>query len=63
MPITLKELRQKPVKELLTLLNEEREQLGKLRFRNNEGKLRRHHLFKEKKKTIARILTLVKENG
>lgn len=59
--ISTKELRQKPEKELLTLLNEEKEKLRKLRFQNSEGKLRRNHLFSEKRKTIARILTIVKK--
>ena len=59
--ITTKELRQKSEKELLTLFNEEKEKLRKLRFQNSEGKLRRNHLFTEKRKTIARVLTLLKK--
>jgi ribosomal protein L29 len=59
--ISIKELRQKSEKELLTLLNEEKEKLRKLRFQNSEGKLRRNHLFSQKRKTIARILTIVKK--
>jgi len=59
--ITIKELRQKSEKELLTLLNEEKEKLRKLRFQNSEGKLRRNHLFTQKRRTIARILTLLKK--
>lgn len=59
--ITTKELRQKSEKELLTLFNEEKEKIRKLRFQNSEGKLRRNHLFTEKRKTIARILTLLKK--
>jgi len=61
MPISIKELRQKKEPELLTLLNEEKEKLRKLRFRNSEGKLRRNHLFAEKRRTISRILTLLKK--
>lgn len=59
--ITIKELRQKSEKELLTLLAEEKEKLRKLRFQNSEGKLRRNHLFAEKRQTIARILTITKK--
>jgi len=61
MPISIKELHQKKEIELLALLNEEKEKLRKLRFKNNEGKLRRNHLFTEKRKTIARILTILKK--
>lgn len=59
--ISIKELRQKSEKELLTILEEEKEKLRKLRFQNGEGKLRRNHLFTEKRKTIARVLTLLKK--
>jgi len=59
--ITIKELRQKSEKELLTLITEEKEKLRKLRFQNSEGKLRRNHLFAEKRRTIARILTITKK--
>ena len=59
--ISIKELRQKSEKELLTLLNEEKEKLRKLRFQNSEGKLRRNHLFSQKHRTIARILTILKK--
>jgi|GEM_PF-1638063 len=59
--ISIKELRQKSEKELLTLLNEEKEKLRKLRFSNSEGKLRRNHLFTQKRRTIARILTILKK--
>lgn len=61
MSITIKELRQKKELDLLTLLNEEKEKMRKLRFQNSEGKLRRNHLFSEKRKTIARILTITKK--
>jgi|WetSurMetagenome_2_1015567.scaffolds.fasta_scaffold713678_2 ribosomal protein L29 len=59
--IPIKELRQKSEKELLTLLNEEKEKLRKLRFQNSEGKLRRNHLFSQKRRTIAQILTIIKK--
>lgn len=59
--ISTKELRQKSEKELLTLLDEEKEKIRKLRFQNSEGKLRRNHLFQEKRRTIARILTILKK--
>ena len=59
--IPIKELRQKSEKELLTLLNEEKEKLRKLRFQNSEGKLRRNHLFSQKRRTIAQILTILKK--
>jgi len=57
--MSIKELRQKSEKELKTILLEEGENLRKLRFQNNEGKLRRNHLFKGSKKTVARILTIL----
>ncbi len=57
--VTIKELRQKSEKELRAILTEEGESLRKLRFQNNEGKLRRNHLFSESKKNIARILTIL----
>jgi len=59
--ISLKELHQKSEKELLALLAEEKEKLRKLRFQNSEGKLRRNHLFAEKRRTIAQILTITKK--
>lgn len=55
-----KELRQKSEKELSELMNEEKENLRKYRFQNTEGKLRRNHLFKNSKRTIARVLTINK---
>jgi ribosomal protein L29 len=58
--ISIKELRQKSKKELSVLLKDEKEQLRKLRFENSEGKMRRNHLFAQKRKTIARVLTILK---
>ena len=58
--ISIKELRQKSKKELSVLLKDEKEQLRKLRFENSEGKMRRNHLFAQKRKTIACVLTILK---
>lgn len=58
--MNIKELRQKSELELKKLIQEEGEALRKLRFQNNEGKLRRNHLFSSSKKNIARALTLLK---
>ncbi|MBM3256101.1 MAG: 50S ribosomal protein L29 [Candidatus Moranbacteria bacterium] len=63
MSIKIKELRQKSKKELYVLLKDEREQLRKLRFENSEGKMRRNHLFAQRRKTIAKILTILKHEA
>ncbi len=62
MSIKIKELRQKSEKELIALLAEEKEGLRKLRFSDSAGKLKRNHLYSEKRKTIARVKTLLKKD-
>ncbi len=56
----LVELKQKPISELSPLLNEQRELLRELEFQAREGQLKQFHKIKLTKKTIARILTLLK---
>ena len=56
----LVELKQKPISELSTLLHEQRELLRELEFQVREGQLKQLHKIKLTKKTIARILTLLK---
>ena len=56
-----RELRQKTEKELHALLKELREKLRSLRFDLAAGKVKNVRLIKENKKTIARILTILKE--
>ncbi len=56
----LVELKQKPISELSTLLNEQRAHLRELEFQVREGQLKQLHKIKLTKKTIARILTLLK---
>lgn len=61
MAISIKEIRQKSKKELISLYWEEKEKIRKLRFLESEGKLRRNHLLSEKRKTIAQINTVLKD--
>lgn len=56
----LVELKQKSVSELKTLLAEQRALLRELEFQVREGQLKQLHKIKLTKKTIARILTLLK---
>jgi ribosomal protein L29 len=58
--MNLVELKQKPISELRTFLNEQRELLRELEFQVREGQLKQLHKIKLTKKTIARILTLLK---
>ena len=57
----IKELRQKPKKELEHLLKEARKKLSRLRFDLNSKKLKNVREISESKKTIARIITILKE--
>ena len=59
----LVELKQKPISELSTLLNEQRAILRELEFQVREGQLKQIHKIKLTKKTIARILTLLKADS
>lgn len=59
----LKELKEKSVGELEKMLREERESVRALRFAvstNQESKVRK---IRAARKTIARILTLIKQNA
>ena len=59
----LKELKEKSVGELQKLLGEQRESVRALRFAvatNQESKVRK---IRASRKTIARILTLIKRNA
>lgn len=56
----LVELKQKPISDLRPLLNEQRALLRELEFQVREGQLKQLHKIKLTKKTIARILTLLK---
>ena len=55
-----KELRQKPKEELKKQLTDSREKLRLLRFDLAGGKVKNIREIREVKKTIARILTLMK---
>lgn len=57
----IKELRQKPEKELQHLLQENREKLRQFRFDLASKKLKNIRQIRETRKDIARILTLTKE--
>jgi large subunit ribosomal protein L29 len=57
----LKQLKTKSVKELSKLLAEYREKLRDLRFKVSAKQLKNIKEIKGVKKTIARILTLLKE--
>ena len=59
----LKELKEKSAGELEKMLREERENVRALRFAvatNQESKVRK---IRSSRKTIARILTLIKQNA
>lgn len=54
------ELKQKPISELPALLGEQRNILRDLEFQAHEGQLKQFHKIQLTKKTIARILTLLR---
>ena len=56
-----KELAQKSDKDLHDMLAEEREALGKLRVRAQEGALKKVTDIKEKKVVIAQIMTVLNQ--
>lgn len=56
-----KELRELTDEELKTKLNELKEELFNLRVNKSLGKLGQPHRFKEVKRDIARILTILRE--
>jgi len=55
------QLRKKDKKELQKILLQEKEKLRNLRFDLAAGKLKNHRQIPEKRREIARILTLIKE--
>lgn len=55
------ELRKKPETELKKMIAEYRERLRKLRFDLTSGKIKNIREIRDFKKTIARILTILKE--
>jgi large subunit ribosomal protein L29 len=56
-----KELREMNIEELKKLLAEKRETAQKLRFDISGKQVKNHREFRNTKKDIARILTLLKE--
>ncbi|RME58253.1 50S ribosomal protein L29 [Candidatus Parcubacteria bacterium] len=56
------ELKRKSVAELQKLLQEKREELRTLRFDIAAGKVKNLFLLRDTKKTIARILTLLRQH-
>ena len=58
----IKELRQKPEKELRELLDEDRHKLGQLKFALASKKLKNHRQIRELRKEIARIITILKKD-
>lgn len=58
----IKELKTKNAQELEMLLKELREKQRKLKFDLAEKKLKNPHEFGETRKTIARILTVKRDN-
>ena len=59
----LRELKQRTDKELKETLNSLRDKLRELRFNLAGGKVKNIREIHQTKKTIARILTLLKEHG
>jgi len=57
----IKELKNKPEAELERMLKEEREHLRNLKFDLASKKLKKVREVREVKKTIARVMTLLKE--
>lgn len=54
-------LRQKTKEELRVLAGELKNELLKLRFDKALNKLAKTHLLREKRKALARVLTVIKE--
>ncbi len=57
----LQELQQKSVQDLRELLAETRQELRELRFKASEGQLKTIHKISATRKTIARILTIIRQ--
>jgi ribosomal protein L29 len=58
-----KVLREKPQETLQKLLQENREELRRLRFNLSQGKLKKVDNVKKTKSNIARILTILHEKS
>ena len=58
--MNIAEIRQKPKKELESMLLEKRERLRNLRFDLASGKVKNVREIRELKKEIARVLTLLR---
>lgn len=58
-----KVLREKPQETLQKLLQENREELRRLRFNLSQGKLKKIDNVKKTKSNIARILTILHEKS
>ncbi|MBT4153060.1 MAG: 50S ribosomal protein L29 [Candidatus Magasanikbacteria bacterium] len=58
----LQELQQKSVQDLRELLAETRQELRELRFKASEGQLKTIHKISVARKTIARILTILRQS-
>lgn len=54
------DIKNKPVKDLQELLSEKREELREFYFKASERQLKNIRDIREAKKTIARILTILK---
>ena len=59
----IKEIRNWGERELAKNLQEKGEELRKIRFSNDQGRLKRHHVLKKNRRTISRILTVLKEKN
>ncbi len=57
------DLRNLNVQELEDKLKETQKKLMELNFQRKTGRVEKPHLFKEAKKDIARILTILKEKA
>ncbi|MBU0661540.1 50S ribosomal protein L29 [Patescibacteria group bacterium] len=53
------DIQQKPIKELLELLQEKREELRVLTFKASERQLKTVHAIQNSKRVIAQILTAI----
>lgn len=60
--MNVKELRSKSETELRELLTSQREKLQSFRFDLTGGKVKHIHALREARKTIARILTTLRED-
>lgn len=57
-----KELREKNIEELKRLLEEKEREAGKLRFEIASAQVKDHREYRNTKKDIAKILTIIKES-